>query len=267
MVGLQEMILRARYAFANSKQRLEVFRLVNGRLTVKEISLKLGRSASNVGKEIKMMRDFGIINIKLDANGNAMKKGRAIIYDKNSLLKHVSESHFQNVSDTTKLKKTTIKKRASGIPADFPALPSETDILQIAKEGETHIYEFKSPGTETDKLTKEIAGFVHTRHGGVIFYGVEDDGSIIGSDKTRQEMDQSIHNSVHNTISPPPRIRIDNVSVLKTSIVTIRIKAWDRKTIYQYTKDRRHYIRKGTNIFALTSAEMACLVKGEYVDE
>ncbi|HHX87370.1 MAG TPA: hypothetical protein GX693_04220 [Firmicutes bacterium] len=148
MAGLQEMIIRARFVFANSPQRLEVFRLVNGRLTVREISLKLGRSASNVGKEIKMMRDLGIINVKLAADGNAMKKGGAIIYDKNSLLKHVSKSYFQNVSDTAKFKKATLHKKASGIVADFPALPSATDILQIAKEGETHIYEFKSPGTE-----------------------------------------------------------------------------------------------------------------------
>jgi len=81
-----------------------------------------------------------------------------------------------------------------------------------------------------------------------------------------QELDQSIHNSVRNTISPPPQIRIEDVPVLNASVILIRIKAWNRKTVYQYTKDERYYIRKGTNVFALTPAEIACLSRGEYAD-
>jgi len=267
MAELQEIILRARFILANAPRRLEVFRLVNGRLSTKEISLKLGRKISNVGRDLQMMREFEIIKEKIDKNGNILKKDGATVYEKHPLLKHVPESYFQDVSDTTRLKKTSLHKRDSGITTDFPTLPSPSDILQIAKEGETHLYEFKSPGTTTDKITKEIAGYVHTKNGGIIFYGIDDDGSIIGSDKTLQELDQSVHNSVHNTISPPPQICIDNVSVLNTSIIVIRIKAWDRKTIYEYTKDKRYYIRKGTNVFALTSAEITRLSKGEYVDE
>ncbi len=267
MAGLQEMISRARFVFSNAPRRLDVFRLVNGRLSTKEVSLILGRQMSNVIRDLRMMRDMEIIIEKIDKEGNIVRNGGVAIYEKHPLLKHVSESYFQGISDTTKLKKTPLDKKESRSKADFLVLPSPSDILQIAKEGETYIYEFKSPGTTTDKITKEIAAFAHTRVGGIIFYGIEDDGSIIGSDKTCQEMDQAIYNSLQSTISPPPRVRIDNVSVLGTAVVTIRIKSWDRKTLYQYTKDRRYYIRKGTNIFALAPSEITSLSKGEYVDE
>ena len=50
-----------------------------------------------------------------------------------------------------------------------------------------------------------------------------------------------------------------------TKIIVIIIPAWDRKTIYQYTKDGRYYIRKGTNVFALQPDEIRKLSIGEYI--
>ena len=142
MPDLQEMILRARFILANAPRRLEVFRLVNARLSTKEISLKLGRKINNVGRDLQMMREYEIIKEKINKNGDILKKDGAIVYEKHPLLKYVPESYFKDVSDTTKLRKTPLHKKESGITTDFPTLPSPSDILQIAKEGETHIYEF-----------------------------------------------------------------------------------------------------------------------------
>ena len=53
--------------------------------------------------------------------------------------------------------------------------------------------------------------------------------------------------------------------VIGQKIIIIRVPSWDTKTLYQYTKDNRYYIRKGSNVFALKPDEISKLGKGEYV--
>ena len=144
-------------------------------------------------------------------------------------------------------------------------IPNENEILDICKNHEDQLYEFKAPGVTVDKITREIAGFLHTKGGGVVFYGVDDSGTIIGSDLRRHDLDQRVQNSVRNTLSPQPNVQVVERSVLGSTIVLIVVPSWDRKTIYQYTKDGNYYIRKGTNIFALRPEELSKLHKGEYV--
>ena len=117
---------------------------------------------SNVGRDLQRMRDMDIIKEKIDKTGNVVKKDGAIVYEKHPLLKHLSES-FSRKSLTLLSSKTPFNKKDSVRTAGFPTLPSPSDILQIAKEGETQIYEFKAPGTTADKIAKEIAGYVHTK--------------------------------------------------------------------------------------------------------
>ena len=131
MAGLQEMISRARFVFSNAPRRLDVFRLVNGRLSTKEVSLILGRQMSNVIRDLRMMRDMEIIIEKIDKEGNIVRNGGVAIYEKHPLLKHVSESYFQGISDTTKLKKTPLDKKESRSKADFLVLPSPSDICLL----------------------------------------------------------------------------------------------------------------------------------------
>jgi predicted HTH transcriptional regulator len=144
-------------------------------------------------------------------------------------------------------------------------IPNEKEILEICRNGEDQLYEFKAPGTSSDKITKELAAFLHTRYGGIVFYGIEDDGSIVGTDISRQDFDQKIQNSIRNTISPTPKIEVKSVNVLGSIVILIVISPWDRKTIFQYTKNQRYYIRRGTNVFALKPDEMTKIGKGECV--
>ena len=98
-------------------------------------------------------------------------------------------------------------------------IPVESEILDICRGGEDQIHEFKAAGTEVQKLTKEIAAFANTRQGGLIFYGVEDDGTIAGTDKRRQELDQPLQNSVRNAISPTLIIDLQEKDVLGYKII------------------------------------------------
>lgn len=265
-VGLQEMISRGRFIFSKAPKRFEVFCLVNGKRTGKEMARKVGRSQSSVLQDIQMLRDFGFVVEKKDSDGTVVKRGGSTVFEKTPLVKHIPNSFFRGVADTRALAKQILdSKRVRPSTSPKIHVPDQNEILDICRHGEDQLYEFKAPGTSTDKIAKEIAAFLHTHHGGLIFYGVEDDGSIIGTDLSRQEFDQRIQNSVRNTISPTPRIEVKERDVLGSIIILIVIPPWNRKTIYQYTKKERYYIRRGTNVFALKPDEMTKIGKGEYV--
>lgn len=265
-MSLQEIISRSRFIFSGAPKRLEVFKLINGKLSAKEIARKVGRSHSSVLNDIKKLRDFGLIKEKKDRAENILKKEGSLIFEKTPLVKHIPHSYFEDVADTVILsKKESISKKVKFSVLGKIHIPSENEILDICKHGEDQLYEFKSPGTDTHKMTKEMAAFLHTKNGGIIFYGVEDDGSIIGSDLNRQQFDQKIQNSIRNTIAPQPNIEIKEKNVMGSTVLLVVIPSWDRKTIYQYTKDGRYYIRKGTNVFALKPEEIKKLSKGKYV--
>lgn len=264
MADLQELISRGRFIFNGSPKRLEVFKLINGKRTSKDISLKTGRSLSAISQELQKLRDLELIQPKEDNEGNIIKKGPGIVYEVLPLIRHVPISYSQDVVSLKHMKKKTPKKiRAKSNHSIH--IPSETEILDISKQGENQVYEFKTQGTDIKKITKELAAFIHTKNGGIVFYGIEDDGSIVGTDIKRQDFDNRIHNSIKNTLSSAPNIELKERTVLGVKLLLIIVPPWDKKTLCQYTPNGGYYIRKGTNVFALKPDEMKKLMKGEYV--
>ena len=177
------------------------------------------------------------------------KKDNSIVFEKTPLIRHIPLSYF---TDYTKVAKQSVKAKASGgktksISLSSLHIPSPNEILDVCRHGEDQIYEFKAAGTDIQKLTKECAAFSNTKLGGIIFYGVEDDGAIGGTDKRKQELDQSLQNSIRNSISPSLIIDIIERNILGHKIILIRIPPWNRKDVYQYSG--RVYIRIGTNAF------------------
>ncbi len=265
-VGLQEMITRGRFIFSSGPKKLDVFKLINGKRTGKEIARKMGRRQSTVLDDIRKLRDFGLVIDKTDKDGNIIKKHGSTLFEKSPLIKHIPYSYFESVADTRALTKAKVATTSGRMrPSTRIHIPDEQTILSICRDGEDQLYEFKRPGTDMRKLAKEIAAFLHTRNGGIILYGVEDDGSIIGSDFRSQEFDQRIQNSVRNTINPPPSVQIKKRIVMGSEILLVSISPWDRSTLYQYT-DGRFYVRKGTNVFAVKPDEMKKLSKGKYIE-
>lgn len=250
--------------FNGARKKLEIFELVNGSRSTKEIARKVARDLHNVDRDIGQIRDMELIKPRQDQKGNDVKKDGFMIYEKVPLVKHVPISYFGEIADTSKL-----VRKSSSRPARIsrPAIhvPTPNEILDICKQGEDQHYEFKAPGTAADKLTKEIAGLLHTKDGGVIFYGVDDSGAIIGTDLRRQDLDQKVQNSVRNTISPAPSIEIREQKVMGSKILLIVVPPWDRKTIYHNSMDGRYYIRRGTNIFAVKPEEIRKLHEGNFV--
>ncbi len=104
---------------------------------------------------------------------------------------------------------------------------------------------------------------LHTRLGGIILYGVDDDGTIHGSDMTRQRLDQPLQNSIKNSIAPAAVVGLKSVSVLGAEVVVVIVPPWNRRDVYQF--DEKVYLRKGTNVFAAKPEELRKLHRGEHV--
>jgi hypothetical protein len=264
MADLQELISRARFILSGAPKRFDVFSLINAKHSTKDISRKTRRSLSAVLQDIERLRDLELIRKKQDKVG-AIKKDGASVFEKVPLIKHVPDSYFKDVADTRSLAKEKVSKGVRISDRTAVHVPSETEILDICKEGEDQLYEFKSPGARMDDMSEEIAAFLHTRNGGIIFYGVDDLGTVIGSDLKRQDFDQRIQNSVRNTISPAPHIEVKDRNVMGSKVVLVTIPPWNRKSLYQYTKNGKYLIRKGTNKFALRPDELKKLSNGQYV--
>ena len=261
---IQELVSRGRFIFSGAPKRLEVFKLINGKRSSREISKRTGRTLSSVLNDIKKMKDMGLIEPKMGVKGGSVRKDNCIVYEKVPLMRHIPISYFQGTNKIQKFVKEVSKKPKRYALRPL-SIPSPAGILDICKDGETQIHEFKDSRVEIAKITKEIAAFLNTKNGGLLFYGIDDDGSIVGSDLRRQDFDQSLQNSIRNTISPQPNIKIEEKEVMGHKILIVVIPPWDRKNVYQYKKDGRYYIRKGTNVFVLTPNELTKLGKGKSV--
>lgn len=261
---LQELISRGRILFAGAPKRLEVFKLVNGRRNAKEIAKKVGKPLVPTLNDLQKMKNMGLLRIRQDGEGKPIKKDNSIVYEKIPLLQHISISYF---SDSTKIQKyrkdVSLSKSYRNKQIQSVVIPSENEILDICKKGEDQLYEFKSAGTDVRKLVKEICAFANTKLGGLIFYGVEDDGTIAGTDKKKQALDQPLQNCIKDNISPSLVVDISQKDVLGHTILVIRVPSWNRKDVYHY--DGRVYIRKGTNVFIAKPEESKKLHTGEYV--
>jgi len=261
-VEIQELVARGRILFSGASARLEVFKLVNGKRSAKEIARKFGRSHNAILNDLLKMKDLELISPKMDRNGKMIKKANSIVYEKTPLIRHIPISYFD---DSTRIARQTAKAEALGRKTKSGKLPimqmpSETETLDICRRGEDQIYEFKAAGTDIQKLTKECAAFANTKLGGIILYGVEDDGTIAGTDKRKQELDQPLQNSIRNAIAPSMVIDIAERDILGHEIILIRVPAWNRKDVYQY--EGRVYIRLGTNAFIAKPEQTKKLHKG-----
>jgi predicted HTH transcriptional regulator len=139
------------------------------------------------------------------------------------------------------------------------SVPSESDILAIANQGEDQLHEFKASGVEAAKLTREIAAMLNTSGGGMILYGIGDDGVILGSDVSKQRFDQALQNSIRS-ITPAATVTLHSVTVVDSTVLVIIVPPWNRRDVYQLQE--RVLIRRGTNVFAAKPDELRDLHRG-----
>lgn len=261
-MDLQELISRGRFVFSGAPERLWLYKLVDGRKTAANLAKLTKRHVNNVHRDLRKLADVGLIEEK-KKNGETVTKDGFTLYERAPLARAVPISYFSGPVRLRKPQPSRVvigkgKKRIQPL-----SVPTETEILDICNKGEDQIYEFKAAGTDIRKITKEIAAMLNTRQGGIIFYGVEDDGTIQGSDVKRQKFDQPLQNSVKNSISPAAVVTLKSVSVMGSEVLIIIVPPWNRRDVYQF--DEKVLLRKGTNVFAAKPEELKRLHRGEFV--
>ncbi len=263
-MDLQELISRGRFIFAGAPERLKVYGLVDGRRTAKDFAKVTKRHVNNVHRDLRRLVDIGLIEERTK-EGETVEKDGFALYDKTPLARTVPLSYFSGpvrLSNPKEVVTAAAPKGKGKRPQPLP-VPTETTILDMCKNGEDQTLEFKSAGTDVRKITKEVAAMLHTRLGGIILYGVDDDGTIHGSDVSRQKLDQPLQNSIKNSIAPAAVVSLKSVLVLGTEVLVVIVPPWNRRDVYQF--DEKVYLRKGTNVFATKPEELRKLHSGEYV--
>ena len=263
---MQELVSRARLLFDGSPQRLATFELVNGKRSTREIAKKTKREVTNVLNDLARMKAMELIVPKKNSEKSIINDN-SVLYAKNPLIEFLSPKLYSDYPESQK-KLYTKRPRSNKLGARRATIvqlpiPTETEILDICRSGEDQTFEFKSQGTDVQKLAKEIAAFANTRSGGFVFYGVADDGTIHGTDVLRQKLDQPLQNSVRNSIAPSLVIKLQSVKVMGYEILIVGIPPWNRKDVYQI--NGAICIRKGTNVFSAKPEEVRKLHNGEYV--
>ncbi len=266
-MDIQELISRGRFIFHGAPERLRVYMLVDGRKTAEQIAKTTRRHVNNVRRDLQKLLDIGLVEQKLGKDGERIVSGGFPVHHKVPLARTIPVSYF---SGATKLVRAggissnarvrPINRKTKEKPLDAPG---ETEILDICRSGEDQIYEFKAAGTDVRKITREIAAMLNTRYGGIILYGVDDSGTIHGSDVKRQTLDQPLQNSIKNTIFPAATIALKTVTVVGHEVIVIIVPPWNRRDVYHH--EDRVLIRKGTNVFSAKPEESKKLHRGEYV--
>jgi len=263
-MDLQELISRGRFIFAGASGRLRVYGLVDGRRTAKDLAKATKRHINNIHRDLRLLADIGLIEERKKDGENVEKDGFAL-YMKTPLARTVPIAYFSGPVRRSNRKEivAAASPKGKGKRPQPLALPTETAILDMCKSGEDQTLEFKAAGTDVRKITKEIAAMLHTRLGGIILYGVDDDGTIHGSDVRRQKFDQPLQNSIKNSVAPAAVVALKSISVLGIEVLVVIVPPWNRRDVYQF--DEKVYLRKGTNVFAAKPEELRKLHRGEYV--
>jgi predicted HTH transcriptional regulator len=264
-MDLQELITRGRFIFSGAPERLKLFTLIDGRKTAKELARLMRRHVTNVHRDLRQLSDVGLIEGKTKDGHPVIKDGNTL-FQKTPLARTVPLAYFTKPSRLPNVpsRRTSASLGNARTPKrrQLPT-PGENHILDMCKQGEDQNVEFKAAGTEVRKVVREIGAMLNTKNGGFIFYGVDDDGTIQGTDVSRQKFDQPLQNSIKSSIAPAAVVSLKSVRVMGSELLIVIVPPWNRKEVYQF--DEKVLIRKGTNVFGAKPEELKKLHRGEFI--
>lgn len=145
-------------------------------------------------------------------------------------------------------------------------VPDNKSLEYIAsKRAENNIYEFKGSLTNMENICREISAFSHCKFGGIIFYGIEDTGTISnGINGDKNDFDNRLRNAIKGLIAPAPNIQIIERNPKNKRIFAIVVAPWDKKSVYKF-RGNSILIRRGGNVFAANNEEIKSLESGEFI--
>ncbi len=101
------------------------------------------------------------------------------------------------------------------------------DIKRLIDEGEGFELEFKRKVSSPKKIAKTISSFANTG-GGIILFGVDDDGSIVGVESEKSELDL-IDEAARFHCDPPVDVSTVIVPAFHRDVIVTTVEESDRK--------------------------------------
>lgn len=130
------------------------------------------------------------------------------------------------------------------------------DILNLIKAGESQTIEYKRSLAESDKAIQEIVSFANA-DGGILFFGVADDGTMIGVEVGKISLEK-LSNKITTATDPViyPSITVENID--GKQIIVVKVNESDDKPHLAFG---RPYKRVGKNTVQMKRNEYERLLK------
>ncbi len=96
-------------------------------------------------------------------------------------------------------------------------------LRQLISEGEGVSLEFKRRFTSPEKIAKEICAFANTQ-GGYLLFGVDDDGTIVGVESEKEQI-ELVQHAAEFCIKPPVPVQIEVVEIEWKDVVVVRVES------------------------------------------
>jgi len=137
----------------------------------------------------------------------------------------------------------------------------EEEILSLTKAGESQNLEYKydvlSDENKNDFIETVIA-FLNTNRG-IILVGVDNSGNVVGSQKSRDDLQKMIHDGC----DPPSKdIKIEEREIESKKIIIVEVSEGDSKP-YQSKRDKNFYIRHNGTDMKIERSELFHILEKE----
>jgi len=104
------------------------------------------------------------------------------------------------------------------------------DIKMLIEEGEGFELEFKRKVSSPEKIAKTISSFANT-NGGIILFGVDDDGTIIGVESEKTEVDL-IQRAGEYFCNPPVEMQVSYIPFNHKDVIVVSVEESVNKPHY-----------------------------------
>jgi predicted HTH transcriptional regulator len=144
-----------------------------------------------------------------------------------------------------------------------------SELKALISEGENFKIEFKRQSSGVEKIAKELIAFANTK-GGMILFGVEDDGTIYGVESEKSEMDL-IYEAARKWCEPPIEPIVQVIELNGKDIVVAIVEESRNKPhrLQDYretlSRDSKVYIRVNDKS-VIASREVVKILEGESPD-
>ena len=154
-----------------------------------------------------------------------------------------------------------IAEEGEGISIERP----KEEILSLTRAGESQNLEYKydvDVQKQKNDFIESVIAFLNTNRG-IILVGVHDNGDIIGSQKSKED----IRKIIHDRCDPPPmEIKIEEKKIVGKSIIVVEVPEGKDKP-YQSKRDKNFYVRHGSSDMKMERSEILLILMGKASEE